>query len=194
MTPSGGWARHGKRDLSVGRVAAGGDDSAGGASAGAVAGRGIRPPAERIDDAAHPSPVCTRPSRSRAVASSATVRRGTPALTSCVSSSAWHGAPGVAATTYVYDPASRLIQLIQGTQLFNFEYDDAGRRTRLLLSNVLSTDYQYDAASRLVALTYRNTQGILGTLTYQYDASGNLLRAAGSSARTLLPLASATAT
>ena len=53
MTPSGGWACHGKRDLSVGRVAAGGDDSAGGASAGAVAGRGIRPPAERIDDAAH---------------------------------------------------------------------------------------------------------------------------------------------
>ena len=66
-------------------------------------------------------------------------------------------------------------------------FDAVGRRTRLTLPNGVSTDYQYDVASRLTALTYRNAGGLLGNLTYEYDASGNRTSVSGSFARTLLP-------
>ena len=66
------------------------------------------------------------------------------------------------------------------------DYDPVGRRTRLTLPNGVSTDYQYDAASRLTALIYRNAAGLLGDLTYQYDAAGSRTGMGGSFARTLL--------
>jgi len=102
--------------------------------------------------------------------------------------------PGAATTTYSYDADSRLIQILQGTQLVTFEYDDAGRRTRLTLPNGVSTEYQYDSASRLTGLIYRNADGVLGNLTYQYDAAGRRAQVGGSFARTLLPDPVASAT
>ena len=102
--------------------------------------------------------------------------------------------PGAAITTYGYDADSRLIQIVQGTQLVAFEYDDAGRRTRLTLPNGVSTEYQYDSASRLTGLIYRNAAGVLGNLTYQYDAAGRRAQVGGSFARTLLPNPIASAT
>ncbi len=47
--------------------------------------------------------------------------------------------------------------------------------------------YTYDDASRLVAQTYTSAGGTLGSLTYQYDATGNRIGTGGSWARTLLP-------
>ncbi|HKB24391.1 MAG TPA: hypothetical protein VKG64_04980, partial [Methylomirabilota bacterium] len=101
--------------------------------------------------------------------------------------------PGVVPTTYAYDAASRLTQILQGTQAVGLQYDDAGRRTLLTLPNGLNTEYQYDVASPLTALIYRNDAGDLGSLTYGYDAAGNRFRVAGSFARTLLPNAVASA-
>ena len=69
-----------------------------------------------------------------------------------------------------------------------------GANTRLTLPNGVSTEYQYDLASRRTALIYRNTTGLLGDLTYQYDAAGNRTRVGGSLARTLLPDPVASAT
>jgi len=95
--------------------------------------------------------------------------------------------PGQSLVTYGYDAASRLKQVVQGSQVVDIQYDALGRRTLLTLPNTVSTEYQYDAASRLTALVYRNTLGVLGDLTYQYDRAGNRTAVGGSFARTLLP-------
>ena len=90
--------------------------------------------------------------------------------------------------TYTYDAASRLRTIIQASlNPVDIQYDALGRRTRLTLPNAVSTEYQYDAASRLTALIYRNATGLLGDLTYQYDAAGSRTGVGGSFARTLLP-------
>jgi len=89
--------------------------------------------------------------------------------------------------TYSYDAASRLTQVVQGTQAVNIDYDILGRRARLTLPNGVATEYNYDVASRLTEIIYRNTTGVLGNLTYQYDAASNRIAVGGSSARTLLP-------
>lgn len=94
---------------------------------------------------------------------------------------------GQAPVTYAYDASSRLTGIAQGAQAVDFTYDALGRRTRLLLPNGLSTHYAYDAASRITELTYRNAAGVLGNLTYEYDAAGNRTGVGGSFARTLLP-------
>jgi RHS repeat-associated protein len=89
---------------------------------------------------------------------------------------------------YTYDAASRLRTVTQAPlNPVTIDYDPLGRRARLTLPNLVSTEYQYDAASRLTALLYRNAIGLLGDLTYTYDAAGNRSGVGGSFARTLLP-------
>ena len=39
-------------------------------------------------------------------------------------------AAGQSSVTYVWDPASRLIQISQGSQVVTFQYDTAGRRVQ----------------------------------------------------------------
>jgi RHS repeat-associated protein len=94
---------------------------------------------------------------------------------------------GQVPVTYAYDAASRLRQVIQGIQIVDIQYDALGRRTRLTLPNAVSTEYDYDEASRITELIYRNTNGVLGNLTYQYDAAGNRVAVGGTFARTLMP-------
>jgi RHS repeat-associated protein len=94
---------------------------------------------------------------------------------------------GQAPVTYSYDNNSRLTQLKQGAQVVDFAYDALDRQTRLTLPNGVATEYSYDTASRLTDLVYRNATGVLGNLTYQYDAVSNRTQVGGSFARTLLP-------
>ena len=94
---------------------------------------------------------------------------------------------------YAYDKTSRVTQITQGTQIADFDHDPLGRRTKLVLPNGVRTSYQYDAASRLIQLTYANPDGLLGNLTYAYDAAGNRTQVGGSFARTLLPAVVASA-
>jgi len=95
--------------------------------------------------------------------------------------------PGQAPVTYSYDSNSRLTQLTQGAEVVDFAYDAVGRRTRLTLPNGVATEASYDAASRLTELIYRSATGMLGNLTYHYDATGHRTQVGGSFARTLLP-------
>ena len=90
--------------------------------------------------------------------------------------------------TYTYDASSRLRTITQAPlNPADIQYDAMGRRTRLTLPNGVSTEYQYDATSRLTALIYRNATGLLGDLTYTYDAAGNRTGVGGTFARTLSP-------
>jgi len=89
---------------------------------------------------------------------------------------------------YTFDANSRLRIITQVPLVsVNIEYDALNRRTRLTFPNSVSTEYSYDPASRLTGLIYRLAESILGDLTYQYDAAGNRMSAAGSLARALLP-------
>ncbi len=90
--------------------------------------------------------------------------------------------------TYTYDPNSRLRTIRQEPLTpVTLDYDELNRRTRLAMPNGVSTEYRYDEASRLRALIYRNTAGVLGDLSFQYDPVGNKTAVGGSFARTLLP-------
>jgi RHS repeat-associated protein len=88
---------------------------------------------------------------------------------------------------YGYDAAGRLTQVSRGALTVSAAYDAAGRRTSLILPNGVTAEYAFDAASQLVGLTYRRGPGVLGTLTYAYDAAGNRVRAGGTWARVGLP-------
>jgi len=88
---------------------------------------------------------------------------------------------------YGYDAAGRLTQVSRGALTVSAAYDAAGRRTSLILPNGVTAEYAFDAASQLVGLTYRRGPGVLGTLTYAYDAAGNRVRAGGTWARVRLP-------
>ncbi len=88
---------------------------------------------------------------------------------------------------YGYDAAGRLTHVSRGALSVSADYDAAGRRTSLVLPNGVTAEYAYDAASQLIGLTYRRGPGVLGTLTYAYDAAGNRVRAGGTWARVGLP-------
>jgi len=96
---------------------------------------------------------------------------------------------GLPPVAYHYDAISRPIQVTQGGQTVTLGYDATDRRTTLTLPNGVTTSYDYDGASRLVGLTYTGPGGVLGTLTYTYDAAGNRRAIGGSWARTSLPTA-----
>ncbi len=90
--------------------------------------------------------------------------------------------------------SSRLTGITQGPQTAGLTYDAAHRRTTLSLPNGIVVEYAYDEASRLTGQTYTGPSGLLGDLTYSYDATGNRLGTGGSFARTLIPTAAATST
>ena len=102
---------------------------------------------------------------------------------------------GQAPVTYQYDAASRLTQVAQGTLVVELGYDNANRRTSLMYPNGTSTTYTYDNASRLLSITHNGPSGVIESLTYSYDATGNrtnLTRA--NSTASLLPAAVSSAT
>jgi RHS repeat-associated protein len=98
-------------------------------------------------------------------------------------------ASGLQPVTYGYDANSRLTGLTQGTQSAGVAYDAANRRTTLTLPNGIVLSYSYDTASRLIGQTYTGPSGVLGDLTYGFDATGNRLATGGSFARSGLPTA-----
>lgn len=94
---------------------------------------------------------------------------------------------GLAPVSYGYDANSRLIQIERGTQNATLTYDAANRRTSLTQPNGITVAYTYNAASHLISQTYTGPQGLLGDLTYTYDASGNRIGTGGSWGRSGLP-------
>jgi RHS repeat-associated protein len=94
---------------------------------------------------------------------------------------------GLAPVTYGYDASGRLTQIQQGPQNAILSHDAASRRSTLTLPNGVTIGYSYNAASRLVAQTYTGPAGLLGDLTYSYDANGNRIGTGGTWARTGIP-------
>jgi len=94
---------------------------------------------------------------------------------------------GQASVNFTYDNANRLTQLTQGSSSISFDYDNAGRMTSISGSNGIRVDYTYDAASNLTAIVFKKDAGVLGDLTYEYNAQGKRTRMSGSLARTGLP-------
>ncbi len=102
-----------------------------------------------------------------------------------------NGQPSI---VYGYDVADRLISITQGASIVTLSYDDADRRSTLTLPNGVVATYGYDASNRLTSIVYSSNAGVLGDLTYTYDAVGNRSSVSGSWARTRLPQAMSGAT
>jgi len=94
---------------------------------------------------------------------------------------------GQTQVVYTYDNANRLTQVQQGTSTVTMAYDDADRRTSLMLPNTNSVTYAYNAASELTSLTYKQGATVIGDLTYTYDLAGNRIQTGGAFARTTIP-------
>jgi len=98
---------------------------------------------------------------------------------------------------YFYDAANRLTNVVQGTLTASLTYDDAGRRTKLVLPNPagggaggINVLYSYDAASRLTNITYQGT--VTNRIDYSYDEAGNRVGRASSLSPYNLPSAVST--
>ena len=96
---------------------------------------------------------------------------------------------GQPTVNYAYDNNDRLTQITQGSATVSFTYDNSGRETSITLPNGVVTEYGYNAASQLTGLTYKKSGNVLGNLTYEYDAAGQITKVGGTFARTDLPQA-----
>jgi len=81
--------------------------------------------------------------------------------------------PGPAVATYTYDEVSRLKTITDGSQHFDFEYDDAGRRTSLGFPSGVTTTYAYDDVDRLAMIAASRGATVIAQAAYTYDAVGN---------------------
>jgi RHS repeat-associated protein len=102
--------------------------------------------------------------------------------------------PGQSAVGYAYDDANRLTDVTRGAAAVDIAYDTAGRRSSLTLPNGIVQEYSYDDASRLSGIAYKQGGATIGQLSYEYDAAGRRTAVWGSSARTGIPQAMASAT
>ncbi len=78
--------------------------------------------------------------------------------------------PGITALSATYDASGNLQQTSQGSRVWQYQHDAAGRVTRVTDPLLLSTSFAYDASGRLTTHTLANNQAI----TFTYDSSGNL--------------------
>jgi RHS repeat-associated protein len=113
-------------------------------------------------------------------------------------------------TNYAYDATGRLDQLTDGagTLIVDYDYDASGRLVREMLGNGVYTDYGYDLTSQVEQLVTRGPDNALiarfdyayddlghrtsmatldGIWTYDYDATGQLIRAVLASANPAIP-------
>ncbi|HEX6699181.1 MAG TPA: RHS repeat-associated core domain-containing protein [Gaiellaceae bacterium] len=91
--------------------------------------------------------------------------------------------------TYSYDAQNRLTQISNGTSTVGVGYDDTNRQTSTTLPDGIVETYAYDNASRVTGITDTLGANTLGTLSYDYDATGRRDAVWGSYARTGLPAA-----
>jgi len=80
---------------------------------------------------------------------------------------------------YGYDNGGRLTQITKGTSTVAFSYDPADRITSMTLPNGVVTEFGYDAGSQLTSLIYRKGATALGSLSYEYDATGQIAKMGG---------------
>lgn len=71
----------------------------------------------------------------------------------------------------------------------NYGYDNASRRSTLILPNGITLSYGYDNANELTGLSYTLGTGTVGTMTYGYDNDGRITSRGGTLDVTNLPAA-----
>lgn len=80
--------------------------------------------------------------------------------------------PNGLTTTLAYDVRQRLLSRISGTEITQYQYDNAGQLKKIIFSDSSFLNYTYDAAHRLTAITDNSGNRIQYTL----DAMGNRIR------------------
>jgi RHS repeat-associated protein len=79
-------------------------------------------------------------------------------------------------TQYVYDAAGRITREIDPLgKVTQYFYDAAGNYIKTIDPNGQERDFQYDAAGRQTAEIWRSGGAVVRTITYKYDADGNLI-------------------
>ncbi len=96
-------------------------------------------------------------------------------------------ATGVDPTAYTFDALSQLMRVEASGRSVQLSYDAAGRATAATLPNGIVKEFAYDEASRLTSLTYRHGTSVIGDLTYERDARGNVTELGGTLAQISLP-------
>ncbi len=91
-----------------------------------------------------------------------------------------------------YDEASRLTELVRGTQKVKLGYDTANRPTSTKLVDGIEATYGYDEASNMTSTVTKKGTETLGELDYAYNPNGQTEAIWGSYARTGLPEAVST--
>lgn len=81
--------------------------------------------------------------------------------------------PGGKTVEYGYDEALRLTSLKDENGEFQYAYNADGRLAEKLFPNGIRTNYTYDVTGALTEMVYLDTDGILESSEYQYDAAGN---------------------
>ena len=110
---------------------------------------------------------------------------------------------GQTTIAYEYDAANRLVKVEQAAGASNgnrvktttITYDPGSRRTKIILPSGLRQSYAYDSGDQLVSIEYRNSSnGLIGDVTYGYDAAGRRKSVGGTLAAEKLPDAVSSAT
>ncbi len=84
-------------------------------------------------------------------------------------------------TTFVYDTAERVVNKIDPSGTTSYVYDDASRLTKTIDQLGQTVSVTYDANGRETGEKWYNAgSSLTNTLTYTYDAVGNMLTAADS--------------
>jgi YD repeat-containing protein len=65
--------------------------------------------------------------------------------------------------------------IAQGSDVTTLDYDENNRRKTLTYPNGIVASYGYDDAGRLTSLAYQKDQTVIESLSYTYDANGNII-------------------
>ncbi len=85
------------------------------------------------------------------------------------------------------------MSITQGSSSVSIAYDNASRRTTLTLPNGIKLTYGFDNANELTGLTYTLSSTTIDTMTYGYNADGEIVSRGGTLDVTNLPAALASA-
>lgn len=96
---------------------------------------------------------------------------------------------GQSATTYGYDTSGLLTSVTQGTAAVALGYTPTGQPGTTTLPGGWTQANAYDDAGRLTGITYANAGTTKGTISYGYDASGQISTVGGTMANVQLPTA-----
>ncbi len=76
---------------------------------------------------------------------------------------------------YTYTPNGNIDTITSEEKLYDYEYYDTGLVKSINYPNGLKTVYEYDNINRITGMTVSKGNTVIYTLSYTYDANGNIL-------------------